>query len=62
MTIVDGYFFRTLEANADFVVVVAHDGSGKNHIFVFNAKLDLLAEKVVIIKKNDYSINASRDK
>lgn len=56
----NGYFFRTIEAITDFVVVVAHDGNGTNHLFVYNTKLDLLAEKIIKIKKTDFSINTSR--
>lgn len=54
-----GYFFRTIETNGEYVVVVAHDGNGKNHLFVYNSTLELLAEKMVVIKKTDYSINTS---
>lgn len=53
------YFYRTIEANNDYVVAVAHDGTGINHLFVFNAGLDQLAEKIIAIKKNDFSINTS---
>jgi len=50
-------FFRTLEASDKFVVVVAHDGYGSNYIYVYDYKLNILAEKKVIIKKNDHSFN-----
>ena len=56
----NGFFFRTIEAINDYVVIVAHDGLGSNHIFVYSAKLELLAEKIIKIKKNDFSLNTSK--
>lgn len=60
MTLVEGCFFRTIEANDTNVVLVAHDGNGNNYIYVYSAALDLLADKKIKIKKTDFSINTSR--
>lgn len=56
---VEGCFFRTLETIDDYVAIVAHDGNGNNYIYVYNASLDLLADKKITIKKTDFSINTS---
>lgn len=52
-------FFRTLAANENFVVAVAHDGKGNNTLYVYNPGLKLLATKKVTIKKKDFSFNMS---
>lgn len=53
-------FYRTLAANENFVVVVAHDGRGNNCLYIYDSALNLLASKRIVVKKQDYSFNMSR--
>lgn len=55
-----GLFYRTLEADHEYVVSVAHDATGMNHIYLYDNSLNLLADKKIQIKKVDFSFNTCK--
>ncbi len=57
--LVTNCFYRTIAANDNFVVAVAHDGKGHNTLYVYDPALNLLASRKVLIKKKDFSFNMS---
>lgn len=59
MTKAKNNFFRTIACNDRYCTAVAHDGRGNNMLYVLSSGLKLLANKHVIIKKQDYSFNIS---
>lgn len=50
-------FYRTLTASTDYVALVAHDGHGRNIIYVYDHKLALKSYKYVRIEELDASFS-----